>query len=735
MMRGAALLCLSAAVSSGGHDVSAQELPRYDDSVARALHIAATEARSRVDERLLRYTAVIRQRMGVSLRMPLKDRSLYRSEAAHRLFWRRDTDDLVQVLASREQTPAGVNTDGVDLGRFGVSFDPMKDRLFFGMGDDGESLGDPGEDDFWFEHPLRPQWAGGYRFSSGDTIAVRLPDGRSVLAVELEVLPKVSDVHRMAGTLWIEPESGSLVRAVYRLSEQFDAFRDIDDLAEEEDDDLRFLPGMLKPITADLRLIAVDYGLWEFEVWLPRTMRIDLLASAGIMKLPITLDFAYEMESVTLASDVTPASNVPEVRFRTRSEAMAYLNELAFGSPLEFRVERVTANGSRMTMVVPGDGDFLANSPALPPPVWEDAPGFATEGELREMFGGLSDLATVPGRSVPPTVRWGLQRPDLVRYNRVEALSMGVRGQLRPAGWAGQLALTGTARLGVADREPNAVVTVSHEGLTRRWAWSAYSQLAATDEQARHLGIGNSLSAAFFGRDDGDYFRTAGTALEWGSPSTLRRSYRFRLYAEHHRTAEVGTDFALFRAWSDTPVFRSNFQATEGWDYGGLIEVTPWWGSDPTLPQFGLELLAQAGSGSWPYGRSSIVARGVWPLTRSVRLALEGAAGTVVGDAPPQRLWRLGGVRSLRGYAPSTVVADHFTRARIEVARTFTAARVGVFADIGWAGVDRSIDWDRGLRSIGIGTSLLDGIIRLDGAYALDDPTGFRLDFYLDGIL
>lgn len=34
---------------------------------------------------------------------------------------------------------------------------------------------------------------------------------------------------------------------------------------------------------------------------------------------------------------------------------------------------------------------------------------------------------------MPVTFRVGPQRPDLVRYNRVEALSLGVRGQARPA--------------------------------------------------------------------------------------------------------------------------------------------------------------------------------------------------------------------------------------------------------------------------------------------------------------
>jgi hypothetical protein len=41
-------------------------------------------------------------------------------------------------------------------------------------------------------------------------------------------------------------------------------------------------------------------------------------------------------------------------------------------------------------------------------------------------------LPAPPSPQMPRTLRWGPQRPDLVRYNRVENLFVGVRGQIRP---------------------------------------------------------------------------------------------------------------------------------------------------------------------------------------------------------------------------------------------------------------------------------------------------------------
>jgi hypothetical protein len=68
-----------------GAQPGADVVSSYRDPTARSLHDAAMGERARFNETVLDYTAVVRQRIGASLRMPLKDRTIYRSEAAHRL--------------------------------------------------------------------------------------------------------------------------------------------------------------------------------------------------------------------------------------------------------------------------------------------------------------------------------------------------------------------------------------------------------------------------------------------------------------------------------------------------------------------------------------------------------------------------------------------------------------------------------------------------------------------------
>lgn len=713
----------------------------YLDETAERLHLAAIAARERRDDSVLQYTAKVRQRFALALRTPLKDRTLYRVEAAHRVVWNRDGDVLVQVLAQREQTPGGISVEQ-DRGLFDQAFDPMDDRLLFGLARREEDSGAPDDGDFVFEHPLYREYRDRYRFASGDTLTLSLPDGRSVRAIELRVVPTATDVRRMSGVLWIEPESGALVRAVYRLADTFDAVRDVPELAEEEArGSFRFVPGIFMPWTAEIGMIAVDYSLWDFDVWLPRSLRAEGTAAAGILRVPATVDVSYEIEAVTttqaLEDESAEDDAVEHVHFRTRSEAMAYLQRLVFGGSVPYVVDPVPgrSEGRRVTYLVPEDPSFLLQSPELPPPVWQDAPGFASRADLDAYAGALRELPVPPLPQTPTTVRWGLQRPDLVRFNRVEALSLGVRGQMRPSTSEGPLSLTATLRLGLADLHPNASFEVADERPGQRVALRIYHELAAIDERARHLELGNSLLAATIGRDDGDYYRRSGVSLEWRPPSSARRTFRASAWAEHHREASVGTDFALFRLASEAWSFRPNLVADRGWEFGGGLELAPYWGSDPNLAQGGLDLTLQGALGDRDYARAALLGRLVVPLPARLRIGLEAGGGTAWGTPSEQRLWTVGGPSTLRAYDPRALVGPSFARARAELARGYPFGRLSVFSDVAWAGERGGARREDLLYSVGAGVSLVDGLIRLDAALGLRSPRPFRLDLYLDQIL
>jgi hypothetical protein len=738
--------------------VAAQGSDAFLDPAAGRLFRAAQGNWWSIDSSVVRYTSVIKQRIAAGIRTPLKDRTIYRNETAVRAFWDRDHPALIQVMGARSQYPGRAEANAGALGwlndlTIDDPFEPGGDRLFFGLTDSEDpDFTDPNTDDFWFAHPLAPGADTLYRFQSGDTLTLSLPDGRELRTIQLDVLPRRVDPHHIAGTLWIEPESGALVRAVYRLSRELDVIRDIPEVREEaEAGEFDMVPGILKPWTFTLSLIAIDYSFWNFEVWLPRSMRGEGEVRVGIMKLPISFDLSYQMEDVTLASDLEePPEEVQEERhFETRAEAMAYMAQLLSDRgdvTYQTLPDSLQGNSDRNSrLIAPQDPRILEVSPELPPPIWEDSPGFASEEELEEMVRTLADLPAIQTPGVPWEANWGWARHDLIRYNRVEGPAVGGRFAAEFDSPLGPVDFEAKGFFGFADLEPKARLSLERRSVLRRVALGAYRELRPTDPQGRYLGVGNSLYALIFGRDDGEYYLATGADLLVRSPETRRESYRFRVYAERQDGVSNETDFALVHAFDDEWDFRSNVRGDRVEEVGGELTLLPWWGTDPTGPQVGLELYGQGGAWRDPdstltgeYLRTSGILRVALPLAdASWRVGLEAGGGTTWGEAPNQRSWFVGGPLTLRGYEASVLRGNSFTRGRLELARTYSqATTISLFGDVAWAGSRDEFDSEDLLYGAGLGFSLLDGLIRADFSQGLKGPNKrFRFDLYLDAIL
>ncbi len=776
---------LAAALAAGAAPAAAQRTDfapdAFLDPVARQLYTSALANWTTLDESVVRYTALIEQRIAAAIRTPLKDRVIYHNETAVRAFWDQDYDAVIQVLGTRSQYPGREiamregDLDWLEDLPFDKPFEPGGDRLFWGMTEEDEEVFQPDSTDFWLAHPLGEGADSLYRFQSGDTLTLSFPDGRRLEAIELDVLPREADSHRISGALWIEPGSGALVRAVYRFSRRFDAVRDIPELQEEEDrGTFRYVPGLFKPWTFDLTMMAVDYGLWDFEVWLPRSMRMEGEAGAGIVKVPVSMDLSYRIESVTMAKDevaietdpaatqartdssprraatdpADPRSGLKEVHFETRAEAMAFIAGLLSGDDdvaYELMSDRETAVRERESfLIVPEERSLVAESPHLPPPIWKDALGFPSDDELEDYMRSLADLPDVPVQAIPLVFNWGWARPDLVRYNRVEGPALGGRFE---SALSGRHSLGVSGFFGFADLTPKVRLDLQRSTVRRRMTLGAFHELRPTDPDGGYLGFGNSLNAFLFGRDDGEYYRATGADLTWRPPDGARESRLLRAYVERQASVASETDFALFRAFDGDGTFRPNLDAHHVEEAGAELRLSPWWGHDPAGAQFGLEL-----HGRWAtwrhtgedartdYQQASATLRAILPVRgdgwRRWNVGVEAAGGTTRGDAPVQRSWFLGAAGTLRGYPASVLSGLSFSRGRVEVSRTFEAGSGILFGDAGWAGDRDHFRTDDILYGVGIGGSLMDGLIRVDLSQGLKGPDkGFRIELYLDAIL
>ena len=336
-------------------------------------------------------------------------------------------------------------------------------------------------------------------------------------------------------------------------------------------------------------------------------------------------------------------------------------------------------------------------------------------------------------RPTPHWFRWGWQRTDLLRYNRVEGASVGARAQAYPETALGPVSVGATVRLGSADRVVNLRVDLSRETLGGRLAIAGFRELAAVEEGTRPLGLVNSMTALVGGRDDGDYYRRSGVALTWTPPSARRQSFLVRAWAERHQAVEASTHFALARVADDGWRFRPNLTAAEGWDVGAALTLSPWWGSDPREAQGGLEGTLRVAEGAWSYRTLALTGCAEIPLAERVRVALAVGGGSSWGTPPPQRRFAVGGSGSLRGFDPYTLSGPDLLRGRVTVSRRWAFGVVSAFSDAAWAGEASAFALSRVLASAGAGVAIADGRIHADAAWGVRGPASFRLELYLDG--
>ena len=702
----------------------------YLDATARRLVAAARTRRETIDRSITAYRARVRERIGVGIRALRRDRMLYRREIALLIDWRRDGVTQINVIGARQAVPAAVPKPELpedlksEAGDY--AFDPADDRLTVGFGGSGggRARRDSTQDstrhrDVAFRHPLAPGSEADYRFASGDSSVVVFADGRTIRLRELRVIPRRLDFRLMAGSFWIDEDSHGVVRALIRPARPFDFEQDVGD-ADDKD-----IPGFIKPIRVEVRFLTIDYGLWAGRWWLPRLIAMDAVATAGsFLQMPMRYERVYDEYEVSGDTTAARARRPPRATEVEDSIARAACHE----REQQQQISCKCANGhcSAFTVHIPRDTAALLASSSLPPPFGSATDTLISEGEMQELTRGLGQLPAAPWqfRARPP--RWGL-----ARYNRVEGLSLGARGELD----LGRLQLDGEGRIATSDGEPDLVAGVLRETGTARFRLAGYRRLAAVDPTARPLSIGNSLGALVLGRDDGDYFRATGAELTIQPPVTLPRRFTIRLYAERQRRALKRTDFSLPHALHDLHAFRPNIRADSADQLGASLTVRTQRGIDPERPQWTADVTLDGGVGTYRFGRVSSTLRVAAPLGPNLATAVELAGGMADGRVPVQSYWYLGGPGTLRGYGGNASSGDAFWRARLELANRWPAARVVLFADVGRAGPREQLSLARALAGVGVGASFIDGLLRLDLTRAVRSPTGWRLDFYTDAAL
>lgn len=755
------------------------ESSAFHDAGARDLLLRARVARLRLDSTLASYEATTYQRMSVGLGFRLigRDRLLFRSENATRVRWSRDGGAWIDVTGQRTVFPAFRGTDSdADMDDISpLPYYPGRESLWIGSG-----LARTEVDDRELVHPIALGSEAYYRYSTGDSLVLTLPNGEKIRLRELRIEPRRPEWRLSVGSFWFDDVSGQLVRAVYRLAVPMDIWAVADeetrraradtaakagDLADLNDDDVpRWVRGLMSPLSANLEAVTIEYGLYGTRFWLPRTQYAEGWARAGFMRVPFKIEESFKYGDVNGTTPIAPIPPSPKsirdslfpgdsglwrdlppderrrrvraiteaARERGRQDSVARKDECARTGSYTRLDQRY--NGTvRVAVRIPCDSTVLANSPDLPASIYDAGTELFGERDRDELLKALDfslQSAWAPQR---PIITYGL---PLTRYNRVEGFSTGI-GATTELGRG--YSVDAMARLGTGDWQPNGALGVARSNGRTIWRLGGFSELAVASEWGSPLTFGAGLGALLFGRDDGFYYRTGGLELE--RTSARGGGFTTRFFAEHHSPASVTTTFSLTSALGSSNRFGPNFDAVRGNAIGVAVRDIHSFGLDPESWRAFTDLRLEGGwfdpkdstgGKSQPFGRAAL------DLTLSRGLGKRFATALTVGgglahEAPIQRHFFLGGTQTVRGQRPGTAVGDAYWLGRLELGSGFAGARRVIFGDIGWAGPhDQWNKPGKPMSGAGVGMSFFDGLVRADLARGIYPSKRFRFDLYFE---
>ena len=715
----------------------------FRDSSSRDLLNRARRTRIVQDSSLLNYDATVRQRFSVFASIgPIgREHLAYRHESAAHVQWQRDIGARVDLLGARVAIPiAGSEKADRDALRDQAAQSEMSPIPYF-----------PGSETLWpgggraredvsmsREGSIINPLAGGaeayYTYRTGGEVSLRLQGGTTIVLRELEIRPRMTKSNLAVGSLWIDTESGHLVRAVYRMAAPSSVRIGVSsrDSTKKAPKVATFImSSLMSPASAEITALTVEYGLYEGRYWLPRSQSAEGHMRAMFARVPVMFESAFSYASVNgtmslakIAIDSSMISSDSVRRARRRDKG---LEQCAAPGAESRVVTQLRAGQLPVEVHVPCDLDKLASSPELPASIYDDGAETFGSAERENMIAeslrmgaqspfSLASLAMLP----PPRVMFG---PSMTRFNRVEGLSTGLSvEQLLGGGYSANV----LGRYGFSDHVPNYQVGLARSSSLRSVRLNGYSRLVSASDWGDPLTFGASVSA-LFGRDEGFYYRASGGELLFNTERGAHLDWR--LFAERQKSA---TQTRVGGVAGDD--FQPNIAAASGNFYGVGVRQAHTFGLDPHGFRAFTDLRVEGAGGDSSYGRAALDVSVSREFARRFAAGLTLAGGTSVGELPMQRRWFLGGSSTVRGQsADSAQSGNAFWLARGELGRSFEGFRLVAFGDLGWAG-DRTklSEVGRPLSGAGVGMSAFDGLIRLDFAHGVFPRKQNRVILYLD---
>jgi hypothetical protein len=568
-------------------------------------------------------------------------------------------------------------------------------------------------------HPLAPGADAYYRYAVDDSIRLTLP-GRTVRAVGVRIIPTRADASLIAGELWLDAETAETVRISFvfvgkRLwVDSIGPARHDSERADRED----ALVQRILRVSADL-----EYGLYQERFWLPFRQAITLDVQLPWFKnLVVPVHFITTFRDVRvnehrplsfteLPPDTTRRSGRRRGDVRRRCGDAVAADSVA-DEPSDAKRGCVTAGswmGGHFEVDVPPDSVLHQYAG------WTDslrldlsAADAARLSDLRRDV--LSTVETLPD-SLTGRPRLALAFDgftDIWRYNRAEGVSLGAGYDWRPG--PAFVSLLAKVRYAFTDQRLQGAFTLRRDAPSSRLELLAFREMRDADPFAPGLTLANSFNALWFARDEGDYIFAQGGALHYQRPlagvADLNLEARYGDEAAPRRLAHGGVNGLL----GGNGAFPPNGPVRPG-NYG-VVAAELVGGGRPFGWRAGVE--GTAGTARRARGWLAAIVRS--PLRGGIDVTASGWVGAGVGDSVPQRDFRLGGEKTLRGYPAGRFRGVSAWALGVDLALAGHAFIPVVFADAGQVASHALHFGGRPAAAVGVGVSLLGGAVRLDVA-------------------
>jgi hypothetical protein len=574
-------------------------------------------------------------------------------------------------------------------------------------------------------HPLAQDGPDWYRYELNDSLAVRTADGHQIDLYRVTVTPRRSGVGLVLGYLLIDGGSGDVVRFSFRFVGT-DMWVKPDGETAEDSSEARTANkwiNRLLSLNADL-----EYSLQDQTHWMPYRQVISGSAEipfVGDAVVPFSFTTTFDDYEVNTGRAIVfrlppvhskaEADSLELARWNARQadrKARKAAGEKVVEDTLEWRtrsrdVPGVWGNGGHYEVHIPPI-DSLDHFGGWTDSLQLDASADDDKNQ-RDLMADLAGLAehlpdSLTGRR--PSMFAVEQIADLLRYNRVQGLSLGF-GYRTPFFHVPFTTAFGSARFGLSDTRLYARGAIVRDAPTGRWTVAGYRDLATTDPFLRPKGVANSVNALFTGHDEADYLLAQGGSLTY--ETTLGVGLDLSVTARVEDEASVRTEArsAINDLWSSGEFAPNPAVATGAFGgatarLDGRTGLARW--------ALGADLLMGA-----PGGTAKLFGEWKQRLGRArAGLSLTARAGMAADDPLPQSRFRLGGQATVRGFPYGAIQGQGFWALQADLALNKGAIHPVLFADAGQAGPRRGFFDRQVLTGAGVGVSFFGGIMRLD---------------------